>query len=127
VAPQLGRPRQERSLEAGAVVGGQGEGPLHVLDPLVRVAVEDPQPRQRRCEPAPTLRLGGREAPNEGGAEVVVLGLQPLQPGVLVGQVEFGLGLLREREQVVEMTVVAGCRLPGLPEPVACILADRLQ
>jgi hypothetical protein len=127
VAPQLGRPRQERSLEAGAVVGGQGEGPLHVLDPLVRVAVEDPQPRQRRRQPAPTLRLRGREAPDEGGTEVVVLGLQPLQPGVLVAQVELGLGLLREREKMVEVTVVAGCRLPGLPQPVACILSDRLQ
>ena len=89
-----------------------------VVDPLVRVAVEDPQPRQRRRQPAPTLRLGGREAPDEGGTEVVVLGLQPLQPGVLVGQVELGLGLLREGEEVVEVAVVAGCRSCGTP----CIL-----
>jgi hypothetical protein len=65
-------------------------------------------PPKRRPDSAATL-----EAPAQGGAQVVVLPLQPLQPGDLVRPPQLGLGLLRQRHEVVRVALPEGLGLVG--------------
>ena len=67
------------------------------------------------------------DAPGEGGAEVVELGVEPLQPRGLLGTAELGLRPCRERHAPRQMAVAEILLLPGRLEPLERVLPDRFQ
>ena len=120
------RANEQPRLDGGSIVGSAPDRLLQILDALVSVPVHEPQSAQRGGQAPAPLGVRCRQSPAQGGAKVVVLDLQPGQPGVLVGTLELGLGPLGEIEEVLEMPVPALLGLAGGVQAVQRVLADRL-
>ena len=73
------------------------------------------------------LGLAVVEEPVEARAEVVVIVLQPLQPGRLLGALQGRLGLFGEREEVIRVPATDLVGLARGLEALTGKLADRLQ
>src|SRR5262245_36345254 len=74
-------------------------------------------------------RLGAawiRRAPFEGRPQVVVLGLQPSKPFLLLGPRQVRWRLLRQAEKEVPVSAPPDRRLTAFQEPVPGILSHRL-
>ena len=67
------------------------------------MTVHVPEQPQDARESRRELVLAVVEQPVEASAEVVVIVLQPLQPGWLVGALEGGLGLFGQVQEVIGM------------------------
>src|SRR5262249_43787091 len=92
------------------------------------VAVDVPEPPERSGQPRARLRLARlRLAPGEDGSQVVVLGLQPCQPPVLLRRSELRLCLLGQPQEVGRMPSPEVLELPAHLELLERELADRLQ
>src|SRR5262245_12882113 len=73
---------------------------------LAMIAAHVPEPPERPGEPQTGLRIpGALGGPGQRRAEVVVLGLQALQPRLMVRAGQVRLRLLRQREEVVQVPV----------------------
>src|SRR5262249_39793163 len=75
----------------------------------------------------PGLGVAGAGAPGQGGADVVQLGVQAVQPGALFGGPELHVGLLCQGQDPVEVALAQAVLLAGFAEQAECVLADRLQ
>ena len=82
-----------------------------------------PEAPQRAREPLLELARCGLGEVIEGGAEVVVLGLEPVEPPLRISAEDLRMRLLGEGE--VPISVPA--REPGIVEMFGCELTDRLQ
>src|SRR5829696_4040234 len=70
-----------------------------------------------------SIRLVGPQTPPQGGAQIVVLGLQHHPPPVLIA-FQLGLCRLREGQEVLEVAITGGGGLAGVAQPVLGVLAD---
>src|SRR5262249_27863461 len=95
--------------------------------PLADVAGRAQEDPPRACGPQGGLRLGVREEPLEAHAEVVVIGLEPLQPRRLLGAPQTGLGALREPEEPASVPPLDLAGVARRAEPLARQVPDRLQ
>ncbi len=59
--------------------------------------------------------------------QVVLFCCQAGHPGALLGALELGQGLFRQRDEVLQVTVARGGSLAGSVEPLLRVLAHRLQ
>src|SRR5919201_172396 len=93
-----------------------------------------PELRERPRQAKRELLLAGLLQPVERGAEVVELGLEPVQPGAAAVPVrrravlqQVRLRLLGESEEVLRVAAAKLLRLARRLQPLARVLADRLQ
>ena len=121
------RAHQQPRLDGRAVVGRQVDRPPEEVQALVAVAVLVPEPDKRRRQPAPTVGIGPGQAPVQCRSEVVVLGLDPVEAGVLAGAFQLGLGRFAEREEIVEVALKGRVPFPGGVQPADRVLPDRLE
>ena len=117
---------QQACLERGPVVRRPLDGPPQVVEALAAVPVEMPEPRQLGGQAATAFRVGRRQPPVQGRAEVVVL---PLEAGPPDGEVALELGFegLGEGQEPGEVAIPGRRGLAGFDQPVGGVLADRLQ
>ena len=126
------------SLAASAWSSGLGVGPAHDAsagdldrrdDPVVVVLGHDPDGpvgEERRRHPDRRPRFG-LEAPFEGGAEIVELGVEAVEPVDHRRAAHRFLRLDREGRVHGEVAIRQGGRLAGRDELLARVLADRLE
>ena len=105
----VGQPGQRRF----GVIGGQLDRPFQPPPPLGDVTVQVPERSQRLRQPQADSRpvIAGRacrpfQRPAQGGAQVVMLGLQPVQRRQVPRAVQLRDGLLGD-----------GGVMPGMPAP----------
>jgi hypothetical protein len=91
---------------------------------LAPVALLPPEPPQSASEPQCRLRVSW-DRPGQGGAKIVVLGLQAIEPRLRHRQP--GIAVLRQTETVCGVAAPSFCLLPGLHESLQRVLADGLQ
>ena len=117
------RPRLRRAL-----VGR--EGPHESATALLEVAVHLPEAPERSREPLLELALADRVEAVEGGPQVVVLCLEPVEPRFQIGagqSLDLVTGLLGERQEVRRVSSVELAVLARVFEPLGGVFADRLQ
>ena len=73
-----------------------GERLVQAPHPLVDVPAHPPEPPERAPEPDCRLGVAMAGCPAQGRPQIVVVPLQAVQPGLLVGALEAGLGDLRQ-------------------------------
>src|SRR5438105_3106500 len=95
-------------------------------DPRGEVTAHEPEAGERAGEPEGELRPAGAFQPIERGPEVVVLGVEPLEPLAPACR-QVRLRRLRQREEVLGMRPPKLLRLVRVFESLERVLADRLQ
>jgi hypothetical protein len=101
-----------------------GERGLHAAAALGEVASERPESPDRCGQPRAELLV--RLQPIERGADVVVLGLQPVEPFTR-RLAEMRLRILDESEEVLRVAAAQLLALGRVVEPLDRILANRLE
>src|SRR5215212_3385374 len=86
-----------------------------------------PEPPECPGNPQPYLRLTCGLAPGQCRAQVIMIGLQPLEPALLVWPLERQRPVLRELQIVIRVPSMQCLYLAMLSQPLQRILADRLQ
>ncbi len=93
------------------------------------VATHKPEPAERPCEPETCLtlrRIVLVEQPAQRRPQVILLALQPHEPGALVALAQLGLGPLGQREKVVGVGEAGCLQLARGDELLPGVLAHRL-
>ena len=139
--------RDRRGLaEVIEQVAGRGEGPgpglgghlgirpveqdTQRLEDLAAVAAQVAEPAQPRGQAQPGLGTAGiGEAERQRGADVVELGLQPVQPDRLVRAAQVRVGGLHQGQVVIAMSNAGLARLGAASQRKSFggVLTDRLQ
>jgi hypothetical protein len=91
------------------------------------MAAHVPEQPHRTREPQPARRVAAAGSPGQRRAQVVVLGLQPVQPGPLVCARQVRLGGFGQREKMREVPLLPAGLLAAFAQPVARILAHGLE
>src|SRR5439155_21723813 len=86
----------------------------------------EPEPCQCSCQLQGKLCLARRLEPVEGGAEVVVLAVEPVEELAAVGR-QVRLRFLRECQEVLRVTAPLLLGVARLLEPLGGYTYDRLQ
>ena len=124
------RPRPHRGGR-GRKHGRPRQRPLQPVAPLAPVHADEPEAPQRADESERLLRPRRRgplvQAPRERGAQVVVLGVEPLGPGAVLRPVQRRGGALRHRHEVGQVPVARRRRLARGEELLLGVLAQGLQ
>src|SRR5204862_5969834 len=121
--------RERVGSQDGRVGRGRGKHSLQPRATFDEVPADLPEAPERGGEP----QARGRRAwlvfaPLERRSEVVMLDLQAFEPVArLDAPEEFGGRLLRERQVPVAVPPESLRRLTRFEEPIACVLADRLE
>ena len=127
------------SQHAGSVerrcpgLGGAGRAaecqrPLEPAAALAQMAAELPEVAQGPGQSQRRLPITGlREAPGKRRAEVVVVGLQPIEPHRLLRAVDLRACFLRQAQEEGRVPSLQGDRLPARGQPLERILSNRLQ
>src|SRR6266511_449403 len=102
------------------------EGAFETTAAFRQVAPQIPEPPQCPCQPQGKLALPCRLEPVQGGSEVVVLLLQPVEP-VPGAPAQVRLRLFRERQEVLYVAPSEFLCLARLLEPLGSVMPDRLQ
>ena len=136
---QYPEPVRQLGQRRSAVPGGQVDGPLQPPPPFGEVAMPVPEIGQRLDQPQAGSRpfaVAGRRArgrgfqrPGQGGAQVVMLGLQPVQ-GRQVRRARAAQLLVRpfgDPGVVLGVAAPGVVQVPGPLQPLERVLADRLQ
>ena len=90
------------------------------------MALQVPESGQSPCQPEGELAFAGGPESLESGTEVVVVALQPIEPGQRVeSQVRFGL--LGQGQEVLGVAAPKLLGLTRLVEALRGVLADRLE
>ena len=95
-----------------------------------QVAAREPEPGQGAGEAQALLdrlRLRAVQHPAQGGAAVVVLPLQAVEPPALGRALQLRLRRLGQRREAGQVAAVDGVRLPARREPLPGVLPQRLQ
>ena len=104
----------------------KADRPVQVVETLVAMALEMPEPSQSRGEPPTALRIGRGQAPVERDAQIVILGVELRPPRI---QIFFAarLHVFGEMQKVVEVTIAGGDHIVGLDEAIRGVVPDGLQ
>jgi hypothetical protein len=86
-----------------------GQGGIQPFTPLAQVTVDEPEAAEGRPEPQRHIHRALRNGPAQRLAEIIVLLLQPGQPGLLRGLVQLRRGVLGQG-QVGGGVAVVDCR-----------------
>jgi hypothetical protein len=113
-----------RSRRAGVLA----QGSRQPATALVHVAPDLPEGAQRAAQPQTQLRVALRRlAPLQGGAQVVVLRLQTVQPRDLVGPTEAPCCCFGHLQVIASVPGSQGGQLAGERQALQPVLANRLQ
>ena len=100
---------------------------VHVGGEFLGVAAQPPEPPGRPGQLYRRLELVLFHQPGHRGAEVVVLGLQPVQPRQLSGTLQLGCGRLGERPEIGRVPVVRLPPVSAVAQALQRVLPDGLQ
>src|SRR5579885_2449913 len=117
--------RRHRALSLPRALLKPGEEAAQPAAPFAPVAAHAPEATQRPRQPQPPRDLAPLVRPGQRRAQVVVLALQPPQPGCLLGPRQRPAGLLGQA--VGRMAAPHGVGLAAGLQAVQAIAADRLQ
>ena len=85
-----------------------------------------PEPPRQREQPDRRLDLAVHQ-PGHRGPQIVVLGLQPVQPAQLPAVRQLGRGGLSERQEIGGVPVVGRAPVSAVAQPLQRVLPDGLQ
>src|SRR5437870_253039 len=98
-----------------------------MLSPLAEVAMHMPKPPQGACYAPGYCYVSALLCPAQGGAQVIVIVLQPLQPGYLVRPPQFGRRLLGQFQVEIGMALPDSRLFLALRQLLEPVLADCFQ
>src|SRR3954447_10158254 len=102
----------------------------HAVEPVAafaEVATAEPEPAEGGGEAKADFDLSRFVGPVEGGAEVVVVGVEPVEPELLLGAPDFGLGGFGQAQEVEGVAAPDVFGLPALGQLLQAILADGFE
>ena len=109
VADEVAQPVEGAAAD-DRVGAGDRQRPLQPGAALAQVAAGLPELPERRRQPE-AGRVGARHRPGQRGPQVVVLDLQPVEPGAAVRPVELGRGRLGQRQVPGQVPAADGASL----------------
>jgi hypothetical protein len=124
----VGQPAQRCS----GVIRSEVDGPFQPPPPFGDMTVPEPELSERLDQPQAgrgPLAVGGAglQRPAQGGPQVVMLGLQAVEPGQMLPAVQLLGGLLGKGRVMLGMPAPGLFFLAGLGQALQGVLADRLQ
>src|SRR5215203_4264298 len=102
------------------------KGAVEPCASFAEVAPQEPEPTEPPCQPEGDLGIGV-EPPVQGRPQVVVLGVEPVEPHHLLRTGQLGFGLLGQRQEEFGMCPPRRLRFTALRQPLQPVLPDRLQ
>ena len=120
-------PHRARARSRGGDVGVEGEHRLEPPPALGVVAPHVPEQGQTSWRAAGPPRPCPGAGPVEGDPDVADLGVEQVEPGLLVGPDQLRLGPAGHGDRPRQVGVAQRRLLAGLDQPVAGEVADRLQ
>ncbi len=111
--------------------GGGGSRAEELREPaaaLAEIAAHEPEARDRARELEAALAVAKhRGRARQRRAQVVVLGLEPIEPRLLGAARQLWLRLVRKRKEVREVALVAGRAVGQRVQPLRRVLLNRLE
>ena len=115
-------------LRAGARrAGAEREQLLQSLAALLHMVPQLPEAPERRADPQADLRLACIQRPSERGADVVSLGVEPLEPLALLWAEQTRLGLLGQDDVEGSVPSSDGLAVAARHQTLERKLADGLE
>src|SRR6266542_1330207 len=123
---EVSRSRERLRARQGRPIVGL-EQVLEAAPPFGEMAPQTPELPDRPAELQGCLRLARGLEPVEGGAEVVVVALEPIEPLFRTHAEDARLRLLDQGEEVLRVSLPQLVRPARLLQPFECVIPDRLQ